>query len=81
MSNRPMTYRPIDPTYHSLTRPANPIKAIDRIPASISVMGNPRRGLGTSASSRRSLIPAIIKSASVKPIPALNPKTRLSMMP
>lgn len=59
--------------------PAKPINASARIPATISVIGAPRNGFGTSARSSSSLIPAIITKASVNPAPAPKPNITLSI--
>ena len=55
-----------------LFTPVNPMKAIERMPAMMSVMPGPRRGLGTSQCSSSSRMLAMMTIASRKPTPAKN---------
>ena len=65
MWNDPVAHKIVQGFY---TKPEKPINAIAKIPAVMSAMGTPFTPLGTPTISNLSRMPAIMTSASAKPI-------------
>jgi len=66
------------PLFHNLTKPENPIKAMDRSPAVISAKAVPWKGFGTLFSCTFSLIEENIINARENPNPEAKEFIKLS---